>query len=260
MSFSIFIPARYGSERLPGKLLLKIKNKTLLQYAYENALRANPNKIIIAVDHELLADLAVKLGAEVVLTPPECANGTERIATAILDPKNNFNYQNNDVIVNLQADEILMPGEYIELVANNLLANTDASIATLAKPIINLDVLLNPNIVKVIKNHKNFAMYFSRAAIPFIRDDFNAANFSKYQYWQHIGLYSYRVGFLKQYHGLIPSEFELAEKLEQLRALFNGYNIHVGEAGDFSTCDINTQEDYEKACLNPELGEGLTPS
>lgn len=249
MSFNIFIPARYKSERLPGKVLLKVQGKTLLEHAYENAKRADPQQIVIATDHYKIAEEAHRIGAKVVITSPDCPNGTARIAEALLDKNNAFNFLDTDIIVNLQADELLMPDDYIKQVAYNLYINPHASISTLAKPIKNYKDLLNPNIVKVVKNHKGMAMYFSRAPIAYIRDGFTDENFKKFSYWHHIGLYAYRVDFLEDYHKLQPASIEQAESLEQLRALWYGYDIHVGEVDEQPTHDINTQEDLDTAEL-----------
>ena len=247
MSFSIFIPARYGSTRLPGKVLLKIKGKTILQYAYECAIKANPDQIIIATDNELVLEEANKLGAKVLMTSPDCPNGTARIAQALINNIDTLNYTDEDIIVNLQADEVIMPDAYINLVAKNLAQNHQASIATLAKKIKTPEDLLNPNIVKVVKDKRNFALYFSRAPIPYLRDGHLADNFNHINYWHHIGMYAYKVKFLKQYHSLSISDLEQIENLEQLRALWHGYSIHVGEVEDMLTCEINTQEDLLSA-------------
>jgi 3-deoxy-manno-octulosonate cytidylyltransferase (CMP-KDO synthetase) len=249
MSFSIFIPARYNSERLPGKLLLKINNKTLLQHAYECAQKANPEQIIICCDHEKVAEHASSLGAKVVMTSPECPNGTARIASALLNNKLNLSFNDSDIIVNLQADEIIMPKEYIKLVADNLANSIDCVVATLAKPIKSLNKLLDPNVVKIVKNNKNEAMYFSRSTVPHIRSGLTQENFTKYDFWHHIGLYAYKVGFLKVYNNLAKTNLEDVESLEQLRILAHGYKIHVGEVAELATLEINTQEDFDNAIL-----------
>lgn len=249
MAFSIFIPARYDSTRLPGKVLMRLAGKTLLQHAYECALKAKPDRIIIATDHYKIAAEARKIGAEVVVTPSDCPNGTARIAHALNDKANNLHFDSDDIIVNLQADEVIIPDSYIQLVAYNLSINTTASMATLAKPIKTTKDLLNHNIVKVVKNKQGMAIYFSRAAIPYLREGFSTANFSQYKFWHHIGLYAYKVGFLKSYNKLSTSEIEHAECLEQLRVLWHGHQIHIGEVDDLTTCEINTLEDFKAAEL-----------
>jgi 3-deoxy-manno-octulosonate cytidylyltransferase (CMP-KDO synthetase) len=249
MSFSIFIPARYGSTRLPAKVLLKVGGKTILQRAFECAVTAEPKTIVIATDHDDIAEEAYKLGAVVVMTSPDCPNGTARIAEALFTKTNNFNYDDHDVIVNLQADEVLMPASYIKMVAHNLAMNQTAHIATLAKPIKSHHDLLNTNIVKVVKNHSGMAMYFSRSPIPYLRNEVTAENFASCQFWHHIGLYAYRVDFLRQYNSLAVTAVEQAESLEQLRALWHGYNIHVGEVSELPTFEINTATDLQAAEL-----------
>ncbi|MBP9722947.1 MAG: 3-deoxy-manno-octulosonate cytidylyltransferase [Gammaproteobacteria bacterium] len=249
MKFSIFIPARYASERLPGKVLLEINNKSILQHAYECALKAEPDNIIIACDNPTVAEHAVNLGAKVIMTEPNLPNGTARIAEAL----KNLNFNDDDIIVNLQADEIMLPREYIHRAAQGLAKNLECAIATLAKPIKDLESLLDPNIVKVVKSLDDSALYFSRSPIPHIRNGLNIQNFNKTKYWQHIGLYAYRVSFLKKYNSLAPVEAELAESLEQLRALYHGFKIHVSEVSELPTLEINTANDLERARLMLEL-------
>ncbi len=251
MGFSICIPARYGSERLPGKVLLKIHNKTILQRAYECAKLADPENIYIFCDHEMVADHAISFGAKVIMTDPGCPNGTSRIATALEESNNNLNFLDEDIIVNLQADEIVMPKEYIRLVATSLSQSLSCSVATLAKPMISLKSLLDPNIVKVVRDINNKALYFSRSAIPCIKNGFTDDSFRQYQatYLQHIGLYAYRVKFLKQYNKLTVTDLETIESLEQLRVLGNGYSIYVSEVSELPTIEINTQEDLLNAAL-----------
>jgi len=237
--FTIVIPARFGSTRLPGKVLSDLNGKTLLERVYDKAVLANPKQIIIATDHKEVFDVASKFCNLVVLTPESLNSGTERIASVV----EQLNLAPDEIIVNVQGDEPFINPDFIKLVADNLAKETKADITTLAHYIED-DVenhVHNPNTVKVVLDKNNFALYFSRAPIAYSKD-------YSYKYLRHIGLYCYRSGFVKKYISSAKADIELSESLEQLRALWHGFKIHVGivEKANNIFLDINTKEDLDK--------------
>lgn len=237
-TFHIIIPARYQSSRLPGKLLLSLGNKSILQRVYEQALLARPESICIATDNELIAQHCQQFSAPVVMTSAAHSSGTDRLAEVV----RSGSYQPDDIIVNVQADEPFIAPALIQQVAGNL-AQSRAVIATLCWPLHDSAQVHNPNIVKVVRNQYNEALYFSRSAIPFCRD--NPQNIE--QVYRHIGLYAYRVHFLADYSRFPSCALENIEMLEQLRVLWLGYKIQVEEAIIEPLQDINTHEDFLRA-------------
>ena len=236
VKFTIVIPARYASSRLPGKVLCDLNGKTLLERVYDQAKLAKPDKIIIATDHQKVFDVASKFADIIVLTPNTLNSGTERIASVV----EQLNLDPNEIIVNLQGDEPFINPSFIQLVVENLLAD----ITTLAHYIESdniSDSVLNPNTVKVVLDKNNYALYFSRAPIAYNKD-------YNYKYLRHIGLYCYRSGFVKKYMASESSDLEAAESLEQLRALWHGFKIHVGVVQKHNNIflDVNTQDDLDK--------------
>jgi len=254
------IPARYGSTRFPGKVLAKDTGKFLIQHTYEQACRANlPEKVIIAADDRKIADAAAAFGAECVLTSIDHKSGTDRIAEAV-------GSMDIDIVVNLQADEPEIDPDNIDFLAQLLIDNPDYPMATLAADFQNAEQIADPNIVKVIisscvvrdascveqkRNTQNAirktqyeigrAIYFSRAPIPYDRE--NSGIGQTRQYLRHLGIYAYRKEFLLEITNLPQSPLEKIEKLEQLRAIENGYEILVGKVEH--TCDgIDTPEQY----------------
>jgi len=244
------IPARYGSTRFAGKVLAKDTGKFLIQHTYERACLARlPEKVIIAADDEKVAAAARTFGAECVLTSPEHQSGTDRIAEAVADI-------DAEIVVNLQADEPEIDPANIDYLAELLINNPDYPMATLAANFQSSQQVADPNIVKVVVSH-NFgktgherratsdeigrAIYFSRAAIPYDRE--NAGIGRVEQYLRHIGIYAYRKDFLLKITALPQTPLEKIEKLEQLRAIENGFDILVGKV--LHTCDgIDTPEQY----------------
>jgi len=238
------IPARYGSTRFAGKVLAKDTGKFLIQHTYEQACFAKlPEKIIIATDDQRVVDAANTFGAECILTSPEHQSGTDRIAEAVADI-------DVDIVVNLQADEPEIDPKNIDYLAKLLIKNPDYPMATLAAPFNNAKQVADPNIVKVvvtsheprITNHNiGKAIYFSRNPIPYDRE--RAGIGSLKQYLRHIGIYAYRKEFLLKITALPQTPLEKIEKLEQLRAIENGFDILVGKVQH--TCDgIDTPEQY----------------
>lgn len=233
MSFKIVIPARYGSERLPGKPLREIDGKPMILHVIDKAQRTNAAEVLVATDDERIMDVVRRSGVECEMTAKEHSNGTERITELALKRA----WSSDDVIVNLQGDEPLMVPELMEQVAKLLINDQDAAIATLCLPFHDRESLDNPNIVKVVFDHAHYAQYFSRAAIPYPRDD------EKFTAYRHLGLYAYRVSTLKKLITLRPTVHEQLEKLEQLRALDHGMKIKIAVAQGVPGHGVDTEED-----------------
>jgi len=229
------IPARYGSTRFPCKVLAKDTGKFLIQHTWERACLAKlPEKVIIAADDEKIVAAANTFGAECILTSVEHKSGTDRIAEAVRDI-------DVDIVVNLQADEPEINAANIDYLAELLIKNPDYPMATLAAEFKTLEQIADPNIVKVVLDCKGGAIYFSRAAIPYDREESGIGNIQ--QYLRHIGIYAYRKDFLLKITKLPQTPLEKIEKLEQLRAIENGFPILVGKVEH--TCDgIDTPEQY----------------
>ncbi len=241
MNFTVIIPARYASSRLPGKPLADIAGKPMVVHVMEKAQASGANRIIVATDHQAVFDVVSEAGGEVIMTSPHHNSGTERLAEVIDIAK----LSDDNVIVNVQGDEPLIPEVIITQVANNLIA-ADCGMATLAAPIHNVDDVFNPNIVKVIVDKYGYAIYFSRAAIPWDRDRFmydktDIGNF----YLRHLGIYAYRAGFIRHYVNWPPVALEKIEMLEQLRVLWYGEKIHVEQALEVPAIGVDTIEDLE---------------
>lgn len=219
--FHIIIPARMNSSRLDKKVLADIQGKTMLEHVYCRAQLSNPETITIATDHVEIAEVAENFGAQVCMTSSAHQSGTERISEAI----DALNLEDEDVVINLQADEPLISPFRIKKLAGDLLMHESIKVSTLAEPIQNENEMNNPNVVKVILNKRQYAMYFSRSAIPHCIDQEKNVEFL--HCYRHIGLYGYRVSYLKQYLDLSPSPLAEIESLEQLRILWNGGRIHV---------------------------------
>lgn len=240
--FRIVIPSRYASSRLPGKPLLKIAGKPLLQWVYEHACASGAGEVVVATDDERIAEAARGFGAHVAMTSPVHPSGTDRVA----EVAHQLGWAGDDIVVNLQGDEPLMPPALIGQVAQLLGAVPQAHIATLAARITQLAALLDPNVVKVVADPAGRALYFSRAPIPWSRDTAPAGIASQRDFTgarRHIGLYAYRVAALQRLQRLPPSLLEQIEKLEQLRALENGLHIQVADALAAPGPDVNTAED-----------------
>ncbi|MDH3326557.1 MAG: 3-deoxy-manno-octulosonate cytidylyltransferase [Gammaproteobacteria bacterium] len=241
MGFSIVIPARHGSSRLPGKPLHIIGSKTLIQHVYECAQKSDAAEIIIATDDERIEVEALSFSANVIMTSADHGTGTDRLAEVIAKKE----YSDDHVIVNLQGDEPLMPASVINQVAENLQNNIAASSATVCTRINTVDELFDPNVVKVVTDKNGFALYFSRASIPWDRDHFpnHSVLPENAEHYRHIGLYAYRAGFLKQFVQWPVCHHEKVESLEQLRSLWNGEKIHVDVAKEIPGPGIDTPED-----------------
>lgn len=234
------IPARWASTRFEGKVLAKIGGKTIIQHIWEAAKTSKLlDDLVVAADNERVVDAVRKFGGKVTFTSPDQPSGTDR-AAEIANPLD------CDIVVNIQGDEPLIKGIMIDNLITALAEDKEAQMATLAKKIENKDEITDPNVVKVVFDRKNHAIYFSRSPIPYIRDDFD------FTFYKHIGLYAYTKDFLFTYTNLPLSKLEKAEKLEQLRALENGFKIKIIET-EFETVGIDTPEDLEK--LKKSFGE-----
>ena len=244
MSFTVIIPARYASSRLPRKPLADIAGKPMIQHVWEKAQQAGANRVIIATDHEEIEQVAKTFSAEVCMTSTEHNSGTERLAEVI----EKMAIADDEIIVNVQGDEPLIPPAIIQQVAQNLSEN-QVNMATLAVKLETKEELFNPNCVKVVTDQKGIALYFSRAAIPFAREHFadcNDAFVATQPYLRHIGIYSYRAKFVNQYIRWQPTVLEKLESLEQLRALWYGEKIHVELAKEAPQVGVDTLEDLER--------------
>ena len=240
MSFRIVIPARFDSSRLPGKALLPLAGKPMLQWVHERAHGSGAVEVYIATDDERIATAARHFGADVAMTARTHVSGTDRIA----EVATTRGWKDEDIVVNVQGDEPLIPPAIIDQVAKLLAANPRADIGTLAVKIDSVGELNDPNVVKVACDSGGRALYFSRAPIPFNRD---APATLTPATLRHVGIYAYRVAALKRLAALSPTRLELIEKLEQLRALENGLEIRVALAVERPLADVNTAADLERA-------------
>lgn len=240
-SFRVVIPVRYASSRLPGKPLLNFQNKPIIQHVYENACKSNAESVLIATDDERIADAAHNFNAEICMTRGDHQSGTDRITEAVTLQ----GWPNNEVIVNLQGDEPQMPAKNIKQVANLLIEKQTASIATLCHQVTSVHEYNDPNIVKVTKDIKGRALYFSRSQLPYFRD-IEKAEFNLQQVYRHIGIYAYRIDYLKKFINMPMSPLEKTEKLEQLRALENGDEIAIDVCKEHPGIGVDTLEDYDR--------------
>ena len=233
MSVTIIIPARYASTRLPGKPLLDQTGKTLIQHVVEAVRHATrADETIVATDDDRIMQAVAAFGGKAVMTSRSCRTGTDRLAEAA----ESLGLADDDVVVNVQGDEPDIPPACIDALVD-LLESGDAAMATLATGL-PADQAADPNKVKVVLGSDGTALYFSRAQIPFDRD-----GEGEVQYLLHLGIYAYRVAFLKRFAAMAATPAERTEKLEQLRALENGHRI-VATVVDYDGVGIDTPEDY----------------
>ncbi len=235
--FVVVIPARFASERLPGKPLRDINGKPMIGHVYQRGLESDAQEVVIATDDDRVADAAEDFGATVCMTGDQHRSGTERIA----EVADIMNWSDDTIVVNLQGDEPAMPPSLINQCAA-LLDNLTVDVSTLASPLASQEDFDNPNVVKVVLNSEDDAIYFSRAAIPYPRseDDSRKAMDSALH---HHGIYGYRCGILRQLVIAEPSPLELAEQLEQLRALSLGMRIRVGRPAIRPGRGVDTEDD-----------------
>ncbi|WP_049721922.1 3-deoxy-manno-octulosonate cytidylyltransferase [Gilvimarinus polysaccharolyticus] len=230
MSFTVVIPARYASTRLPGKPLADIAGRPMIEHVYRRASQSNATRVIVATDDERIANTVKHFGGNVCLTRADHVSGTDRLQeVAALE-----HMADDDIIVNVQGDEPLIPPEVINQVAANLAHCHNASVATLCEPLASYREFRDPNAVKVVYDHNQLALYFSRAPIPWPRD--NADVLSElavpddFPARRHIGIYAYRVSLLNRFVTWAPALIEQTESLEQLRVMAYGEQIHLAEA------------------------------
>lgn len=234
--FKVVIPARYASTRLPGKPLRLIDGRPMLQHVHERARLSGAETVVIATDDPRIEQAARAFSANVCMTSPEHTSGTERLGEVV----EKLQWYDDDIIVNVQGDEPLIPPVLISQVAADLAGHADATVATLAHPVTSAAEVQDPNIVKVVRDRSGYALYFSRAAIPFCRDSQDADTTGVLR---HIGLYAYRAGFLRHYRKLEAAPLEQMEKLEQLRVLWHGMKIYVGTAAQMPGPGVDTEAD-----------------
>ncbi|NNL56381.1 MAG: 3-deoxy-manno-octulosonate cytidylyltransferase [Pseudomonadales bacterium] len=267
--YSIVIPARYASTRLPGKPLAQIDGKPMIEHVYQRASASAASEVVVATDDPRVVAAVQGFGGIAVLTRADHPSGTDRL-NEVAELRA---YADEHIVVNLQGDEPLMPVAVIEQVASDIASAETAGIATLCEPINSVDELLDPNVVKVVRSDENMALYFSRAPVPFARDaaqldmspgednyrlsfkqqplqqqlqprpDTSAA---QSPWYRHIGLYAYRVAVLRQFVSWPLAPAEALEKLEQLRALHNGVGIHCSEACQPVPAGVDTAADLQR--------------
>lgn len=263
--FRVVIPARHASTRLPGKPLLDIAGKPMVVHVVERAIESGATEVWVATDTQAIADAVAAYGYQACLTSPAHATGTDRIAEVVAQR----GWRDDEIVVNVQGDEPGIAPQLIRDVAQHLADHPQAAISTACHAIHDRATLLNPNVVKVVADRHGYALYFSRAPIPYARDAW--ANASPLHAgarasgsapggdapcdaslpkglpaYRHIGIYAYRTAFLKEYHLLAPAAIEQFEALEQLRALWHGYKISVAETGDAPQAGVDTPEDLER--------------
>ncbi len=245
MSFSVIIPARYASTRLPGKPLLSLAGKPMIQWVYERAVASGAARVVVATDDERIVEAATDFGAEVCVTKASHQSGTERIAEVI----EQLAIAEDEIIVNVQGDEPLIPVANISQVAALLQETPQTPMATLCTPIDSIEELQNPNAVKVLADASGHAIYFSRALLPYDRARFagqQALSIAENQHFRHIGIYAYRAGFVNRYIGWQPSPIEQIESLEQLRVLWYGERIRVAQAAAVPPAGVDTEDDFNR--------------
>ncbi len=246
MDFRVIIPARYESTRLPGKPLREVAGKPMIQHVYESASNSEAAQVIIGTDDERIQKAVESFGASVCMTSSEHRSGTERLAEVI----ETLHIDDEEIIVNVQGDEPLMPTSCINQAAVALASAPQASVGTLCTPITSHHELFDPHIVKVVRDRNNMALYFSRAPIPWHRDEFSPAPDSlpsdNTPYFRHIGVYAYRAGYIREYVNLAPCDLEQAEALEQLRVLYHGDRIACIETFEVPGPGVDTEADLDK--------------
>ena len=243
-SFKVVIPARYASSRLPGKPLLDIAGKPMVVRVAERAALSGAEEVCIATDHAGIFDALAQEGFAAVMTRENHLSGTDRIAEVVQQR----GWQDDDIVVNVQGDEPLIDPALIREVASSLVAHPEAAMATASHPIHDKALVFNPNIVKVVTDKHGYALYFSRAPIPYARDAYAAGEAvpAGLSVQRHIGIYAYRAGFLKTYSRLAPAEIETFEALEQLRVLWHGYRISVAVTEHAPAAGVDTPEDLDR--------------
>jgi len=238
MSFVVVIPARYHSTRLPGKPLLEIAGKSMIQRAWEGAKQSSADAVIVATDDQRIYQAVRDFGADVEMTSIDHSSGSDRVQEVV----QKLGFSPDQIVVNVQGDEPLLPSELIDQVAINLKNTPPACIATLASVLTKESEFKNPSVVKVVRDKNGFALYFSRSPIP------QSLTFKSVDVgFKHIGIYAYRLGVLNRFVSYPIGDLERVERLEQLRALENGIQIHVGIVEHDLPKGVDTQADLDHA-------------
>lgn len=256
--FVVVIPARHASTRLPGKPLLDIAGQPMIQRVWARACESAASRVIVATDDDRIAAAVNAFGGEVCMTLPTHESGTDRLQEVAA----RLQFDDDQIVVNVQGDEPLIPPAVINQVAQNLASSERAGIATLGKRIRERADVFNPNIVKAVVDSTLHALYFSRAPIPWDREAWGSESFDRADlggelggnWMRHIGIYAYRVEFLHRFVEWPVGQLERLEKLEQLRALENGVAIHIDEACTEIPVGVDTAEDLER--VRSLLGQG----
>jgi 3-deoxy-manno-octulosonate cytidylyltransferase (CMP-KDO synthetase) len=247
--FGVIIPARYASTRLPGKPLIDLGGKPMVVRVMEVAAEAGAAFVVVATDDERVADAVTQAGGEAILTSPEHETGTDRLA----EVARRLRLEPETIVVNLQGDEPRLAPELVTRVARTLVEQPEASLATLATTLRERHELFDPNVVKVVLDQASHALYFSRAPLPWLRHEFadessrrSSAHLPEDVFLRHVGLYAYRVSTLLALSQTRPAPLELAEGLEQLRALWLGMKIQVAVVPELPAASVDTAEDAER--------------
>lgn len=254
MGFRVVIPARYASTRLPGKPLADIAGQPMIVRVAAAARSSRADGVWVATDDERIVSAVRQHGFDAVMTDANHLSGTDRIA----EVADQLNWDDADIVVNVQGDEPLLDPALIDLVAGALRGDPDAAMATAAHPLTSAADFFNPNVVKVVCDARGRALYFSRAPIPWDRDQFadrRDALPEDLPAQRHIGLYAYRVSFLRRFGELAASPLERCESLEQLRALWHGYSIQVVSIDHPPAPGVDTPEDLERVRRRFDAGK-----
>ena len=258
MDFTVVIPARFASKRLPGKPLKDIAGMSMIQRVYQQARKSQAAQVIVATDDQRVFDEVKGFGGEVCMTSTDHQSGTDRLQ----EVAEHYSFSDDHIVVNVQGDEPLIPPEVIDQVAENLASHSQAGVSTLCEPIETDEDFNNPNIVKVVADSTGMALYFSRAPIPWPRDhmskDHNSDQVTAMQEtlnpMRHIGIYGYRVAMLNAFIHWPMAPIETLECLEQLRFMWNGERIHVAESKAMVPGGVDTEEDLQRV-ISLLLGE-----
>jgi 3-deoxy-manno-octulosonate cytidylyltransferase (CMP-KDO synthetase) len=241
--FHVVIPARFAASRLPGKPLLRIGDRPLIQWVWQRARASGAASVVVATDDERIFEAARSFGADCLMTSTRHASGTDRIAEVARAK----GFAADEIVVNLQGDEPMMPAAVVNEVAEALSARPQTDIATAVAPIESLAEFLDPSCVKALRARDGQALYFSRAPVPWPRDHLAGGQPGEFAgAWRHIGIYAYRVRSLLQFAAWLPTPLEEREKLEQLRALENGMRIHLVALSEVPPAGVDTPEDLER--------------
>jgi 3-deoxy-manno-octulosonate cytidylyltransferase (CMP-KDO synthetase) len=253
--FHVVIPARFAASRLPGKPLLRIGDRPLIQWVWQRARASGAASVVIATDDERIFDAARGFGADCLMTSPQHASGTDRIAEVVRAK----GFAADDIVVNLQGDEPMMPAAVVNEVAEALSARPQIDIATAVAPIESLAEFLDPSCVKALRARDGQALYFSRAPVPWPRDNVTGGQPGDFAgAWRHIGIYAYRVRSLLQFAAWPPTPLEQREKLEQLRALENGMRIHLVALSEVPPAGVDTPQDLERVRAGLAAAQSLS--